>query len=436
MPVLEFILRWQILLGLLGAACLFVPWHQRRSLFPVRIILGTLLLFAVLGRVSMPGMLPQFAAPDRSLPLMWLYLLLNTALVFLLVWACFDCSAVQALFTATCAYTVQHITSKLAYMAVIPLGLFGWLSVLLLLLCNLLVCVPIYLYFTKRFQKEHRLMFDNVAAVIYSGLFLFAAVFLSTVLEGNLDTASGSYLESYLALNAFCILFAGVILSIEFKNCSIKQLENEKMILEQLLESDKLQYEQAKKDMEKINIRYHDLKQQYSRADDEERSKLEAEIGALNFRYYTDNKALDIVLTQKALVCEKACIQFVCSADGKCLSGMKHYHIYSLLGNAIDNAIECLSKVDDPTKKVIHLNISRRSDMAVIHIENYTPAPPVRRNGEYVTTKEDPLGHGYGLKSIRNIAELYSGTADCFVEDSVFCLLVTFPCGLLKARRE
>lgn len=73
-------------------------------------------------------------------------------------------------------------------------------------------------------------------------------------------------------------------------------------------------------------------------------------------------------------------------------------------------------------------------EMAVIHIENYTPAPLVQRNGEYVTTKENPSGHGYGLKSIRNIAELYSGTADCFVEDSIFCLLVTFPCAELNAR--
>ena len=421
MPVLEFILRWQFLLGLLGAACLFVPWHQRRSFFPVRILLGTLAAFIVLDR-----------AP---LELMWqTHLLLGAALALLLVWGCFDCSIVHALFSATCAYTVQHITSKLTYMAVIPLGLFGWPSVFLLLLCNLLVCVPIFLQFTRRFRREGRLMFDNVGTVVYYGLFLFVAVFLSTVLESNLDVGADSYTESYLALNAFCVLFAIVILSIEFKNCSMKQLENEKMILEQLLESDKLQYEQAKKDMEKINIRYHDLKQQYSRADDEERSKLDAEISTLNLRYYTDNKALDIVLTQKALVCEKARIQFVCSVDGKCLSRMKHYHIYSLLGNAIDNAIECLSKVDDPGKKVIRLNISRCVDMAVIHIENYTPAQLVQRNGEYVTTKENPSGHGYGLKSIRNIAGLYSGTADCFVEDSVFCLLVTFPCAELKVR--
>lgn len=420
MFIVDFMIHWQIMLGLLGAACLFVPWNQRRSYFPLRTVLGTVVLFLVLRYI------PVLAMPPASLQL-----LLYTVLIVLWVWVCFDCSIVHAIFSATCAYTVQHIASKLTYLVVMLLMSQGSLGketiVLLLLLANALVCMPIFLQFTRRFFKEGRLMFDSVRTVMLSGLFLFVAVFLSSLLESNLDSASNTYLTSYLALNAFCILFAAVILSMEFANCSIKRLENEKMILEQLLENDKLQYEQAKKDMEKINIRYHDLKQQYSRASDEEREKLEAEIKAIHLRYYTGNKALDIVLTQKSVVCENADIQFVCSIDGSCLSEMKHYHIYSLLGNAIDNAIECLAKVEYTSKKVINLDISRFNDMAVIRMENYMPTLPILHNGVLVTTKQDTSGHGYGMKSIYNIAELYGGTADYFVEDEVFCLLVTLP---------
>ena len=79
----------------------------------------------------------------------------------------------------------------------------------------------------------------------------------------------------------------------------------------------------------KINIRYHDLKQQYSRATDEERARLEEEMDNLNLRYLTGNKALDITLTQKSALCGQAGIQLVCSADSSCLEDMKHYHIYS-----------------------------------------------------------------------------------------------------------
>lgn len=425
MLIIDFIYQWQIVLGMLGAACLFVPWSRRRGRFPLRAALGTALLLALLNFVP------------SSVPPPW-RLLLYTVLLVLLIWACFDCNIVHAVFSVTCAYAVQHITSKLTYMVIQLLLIYGSprteTAFLLLLLSNVLVCLPIFLGFTRRFLREGQLMFDRTKTVIYSGLFLVVAVYLSFLLENNLDRTADTYLTSYLALNAFCVLFAAAVLSMEFSDCSIKRLENENMILEQLLENDKQRYEQAKKSMEQINIRYHDLKQQYTRAPDGERGKLEAEMKALKLCYYTGNKALDIVLTQKASLCEDAGVQLVCSADGSCLSGMTHYHIYSLLGNAIDNAIECLAKVDDAAKKVISLTLSRRGDMAVICIENYTPGPPVLRDGVLVTTKQDASGHGYGVKSIKNIAELYGGTADYFVEDGIFYLLVTLPCIGADAR--
>jgi len=426
MFIIDFLLERQIVLGMLGAACLFVPWNQRRSHFLLRSLAGTILILIVFDHI-----------PTLPVPF---WLLLCTALVALLIWACFDCGVVHVIFSSTCAYAVQHMTSKFAYMIIALLMVRGKAgkesTFMLLLLANILVCVPIFLGFTRRFLKNGQLIFDSVKAVIYSGLFLFVAVFLSYLLESNLDQATDTFVASYLALNAFCILFAAAILSMEFSNCSMKRLEKENMILEQLLESDKLQYEQAKKDMEKINIRYHDLKQQYTRAGEGERAKLEAEMKSLNLRYYTGNKALDIVLTQKAGICESAGIQLICSVDGGCLAGMTHYHIYSLLGNAIDNAIECLAKVEDKAKKVISLDINRCGDMAVIRMENYTPVVPILRNGVPITTKQEISEHGYGMKSIKNIAEIYGGTAAYFVEDEIFYLLVTFPFMELKVQPE
>ena len=343
----------------------------------------------------------------------WAKLLLYTALLFGLIWFSFDCSPLHALFYTTCAYAVQHIASKVAYMPIAWLVQHGrtdgLVNFVILFFSNLVVCLVIYLLFTLRIRRG-RLLFDNVKTVLYSGFFLIAAVYLSVVLEDVLDSSAESYLTAYLALNAFCILFAITILALEFSNCSIKSLEQENETLAQLLECDKQQYEQAKKDMEKINIRYHDLKQQYSRATDEERARLEEEMNNLNLRYLTGNKALDITLTQKSALCGQAGIQLVCSADGSCLEDMKHYHIYSLLGNALDNAIECLTQVNDASKRVITLDISRCRDMAVIRVQNYTPAPPTLRDGAIVTTKQNTEEHGYGIKSIKSIAEQYGAT--------------------------
>ena len=75
---------------------------------------------------------------------------------------------------------------------------------------------------------------------------------------------------------------------------------------------------------------------------DRERTKLENEMENLNLRYFTGNKALDITLTQKAGLCAQNGIQLICSADGSCLAKMKHYHIYSLLGNALDLSLSLI----------------------------------------------------------------------------------------------
>lgn len=424
--ILDLFYPRQIILGMLGAACLFVPWGRRRRYFPLRITLGTVLLLALM---------EFFSAVSTPLTL---NLLLSAVFLALLIWGCFDCGVTHAVFSATCAYVVQHITSKLAYMVLQPWILRGDMAkeapFLLLLLTNAIVCTIIFFGFTRRVLLRGELLFDSTKTVVYSGLFLTVAVYLSFVLESNLDRAADTFLTSYLALNALCVLFAVAILSMEFSNCSIKRLENENMILARLLENDRQRYEQARQNMEKINIRYHDLKQQYSRAGEEEREKLEAEMKELKLYYYTGNKALDIALTQKAGICQEAGIRLVCSVDGRCLSGMTHYHIYSLLGNAIDNAIECLAKVEDGDKKVIDLTVRRRGDMAVICVENYTPELPVLHDGAMVTTKADPSGHGYGMKSIKSIAEQYGGTADYFVESQVFCLLVTIPCAEEEAQ--
>ena len=240
MPVINWILSQQIQLGMILCACLFVPWGQRRSCFVPRLAAGVCVFLVLTDTLIF-------------LPF-WAKLLLYTTLLFALIWFSFDCSPLHALFYTTCAYAVQHIASKLAYMPIIWLiqhgRTDGRVNFVILLFSNLVVCLVIYLLFTLRIRRG-RLLFDNVKTVLYSGFFLIAAVYLSVVLEDVLDSSAESYLTAYLALNAFCILFAITILALEFSNCSIKSLEQENEMLAQLLECDKQQYEQAKKTWKK-----------------------------------------------------------------------------------------------------------------------------------------------------------------------------------------
>lgn len=205
--------------------------------------------------------------------------------------------------------------------------------------------------------------------------------------------------------------------------------------LERRLAQEGHYYEMAQANMELINIKCHDLKHQIaalrSMDDSAERS---AEIEELQnaVMFYdnyakTGNEALDCVLTEKGLFCNQKGIRFTYMADGAGLSHMRYMDIYALFGNALDNAIENVTKIADENKRIISLRVFVRAGFVNIHVENYCEDMPTVRNGLPVTTKTDTNRHGYGLRSIRYIAQKYGGNFNFNVTDNTFCLSVLIP---------
>lgn len=423
MIAVSFILRNQIMIGMLGALFLFVLLRKRRKFFCLRIICS------VLAAISLSAFVP--------IPAPFSYLVYFVA-INLIVWICFDYSWKHVLFSATCAYCVQHMTSKIAYLLMTLWGHFDFvfvrynsslLSLAMLLLVNAAVCIPIYFIWTRRVIHGGELKLGSFKALIYTAVFIVCAVFLSFYTELALVKGGSPLFElGYICLNGLCALFAWIVLMVNFANCRGELLTEEKRTLEQLLEKDKQQYELAKQNMERINIRYHDIKKRRGMAMTvEEAQKFDEELKKFRKLYYTGNEVVDITLSEKASLCADAGIQFICSVDGSRLDMIKPYQIYSLLGNAIDNAIESLRSVADEDKKVIRLDIFGRGNMSVIRVVNYLANEPKMENGMPVTTKLDKENHGFGLKSIKSIAEEYGGMIYISTENHEFTLVVTIP---------
>ena len=70
-----------------------------------------------------------------------------------------------------------------------------------------------------------------------------------------------------------------------------------------------------------------------------------------------------------------------------------------------------------------------RENNGFLEIEesNYFDGPLVLEDNLPATTKEDPNQHGFGIKSIRYITELYGGKFSVRVEDNMFFLRILFP---------
>ena len=138
---------------------------------------------------------------------------------------------------------------------------------------------------------------------------------------------------------------------------------------------------------------------------------------------------LDVMLTTKERAGADRGITFTAVADGSLLSGMSSMDIASLFGNALDNAIEATSKLPKREQRLIKLALYEQNHFIVIRVENYYDSRLKKdAEGNLRTTKrDDQHRHGFGVKSIRHIAQQYGGEVTIRTEDHWFVLTALIP---------
>lgn len=196
------------------------------------------------------------------------------------------------------------------------------------------------------------------------------------------------------------------------------------------------QYRYYQNSMDMIHMKYHDLKHQITglrgESDEEKRKewldRLEEELDENRLIEQTGNHVLDTMLAAKVFQARKNQIRITCVADGKLLNFMHVTDICTIFGNGLDNAIESVVTLEDQTKRIIHVTLSRQKAFILINISNYVDQEPELKNGELPkTSKQDRENHGYGLKSIRQTVEKYQGSMTVQVKNHWFELRILIP---------
>ena len=213
----------------------------------------------------------------------------------------------------------------------------------------------------------------------------------------------------------FCCILS---LFMQFGLLEQSRLNEENLALEQLIKENAKQYELSKKTVEIINMKCHDLKHRIL--------ELEQAGNADHGQLEEIRKPLDIILSEKNLLCEKYQIKFSYMIDGEKLTGIKSGDIAAIFGNALDNAIECAAELP-VEKRIISLIGYARQDVMGIHIENYCEDELEFRNGLPVSTKGDDNYHGFGMKSIQYVVEKYGGNLVANLEEKIFSVDIIFP---------
>ena len=353
--------------------------------------------------------------------------------------ALFDASVWVALFCSTAGYTAQNLasgTGELVFSLLPFLGIDPHAPTVALVtwaLSAVAVFVPCHLLVGRKIsseglsQVEDRSMLGMMAVV--------SLVVIGFDLTIKLLDEQGLALGFVVVLRLFHALACVFTLAMEYALLYRRHLEQDMAATERLLAERERQYRMSRENIEAINIKCHDIKHQIrtlagrgATVDSGVLDDIEREVNVYDSTVETGNEALDTILTEKGLVCEQRGITLTCVADGSALSRLAPADLYALFGNALDNAIEAVSELDDPARRSISLSVRAVVGVAAIHVENYVAsAPRLAGDGLPETTKGDRLNHGFGTRSMRTIAERYGGTLSLSYSEGIFRLDAMIP---------
>ncbi|MCD7946077.1 MAG: ATP-binding protein [Clostridiales bacterium] len=429
----DFLLSLSLPAELMVAAALYFARCPRRNRFFIRLLPGgilTLLLpMWVLGlwNVLLPG------AWQSQMAYSLIYSFAAYFAVAGLTLLCFRLPLREAFYGTTCAYLTQHL-AYCFHRLLFPQALNDTLdsySVGYLLVYGL-VYLAAYYAFARHLLTGGEYLVKGAYSLATTVSALSVALVLSAVAQ-ELRTVDGTLYPVCLLYAIACCSF---VLWIQVNQK--RRLDDQRRldVQEQLWLQHKAQYEMATENVELINRKCHDLKHQIaalrSISDQGQREQsiqeLEQSVMIYDSMVETGNGVLDTVLTEKSLLCEQRGITLTCVADGACLSFMDAVDIYALFGNALDNAIEAVSALEDEELRTIAVTVFARADLVFLQLENYYGGTLKGEGALPETTKEQEPGyHGFGLKSIRYTAEKYGGFLTVQTEDNIFLLRVTIP---------
>lgn len=421
--IFGFFLYHGFVIELFISCFLFVMHFPRRKLFAIRVSVTLAVFFlASFFWNYLENSLFTSETPPIYIPM--IRYISCFALLVLAIYFCFDKTFGVSLFCGIAAYSTQHGAYKLGEIVLRALtgviaSEFCYLSYVL---TEAVVYLAVFFAFSERIKNAEQEYLEN-RQVIYLSI---ALIMYSIMFQYSNRLEIGYYLV-YAFYDVLCSVFTLVIQFAILKNGKI---QHEYKVMEHLRHLEKSQYDLSKKNMELLNIKFHDLKHLISSIGDissDEKYELERAVSIYDMTIKTGSEVLDVILAEKSLFCDQKGVRFEKIADGKLLGFMSNSDVYSLFGNAIDNAVEAVTKIKDPERRFVTLMVRETRGMLLIRIENCFDGAVEFDDGLPITTKEDKLYHGYGTKSIRNIVEKYNGDFYMRAEEGTFELNILFP---------
>lgn len=443
MNVVNLFFEYRVILEILASVALFTYWMPRRNHLAIRF--GGMAIILMLAVSFWGRIFPQNNT--------WMVTVRHFILFFIfagIVLLLYEIHVSDALFYVTAAFVFQHLAYKIASLlqyvvfaeydfarygydverqsletAIRNMWLYVLFAILVYALLSIVVAVPLNharVTETRNFSVTCMMLSMLVCVNLFQGLFV----------RYGLETTD----ELYLLLMVFNIINCFFMLTLLVQMTRKWKSEKDNDMFQHMLYQQRERMKMSKEMIELINVKYHDMNKMISswesRGPREELAELGKEINVYGLSVKTGNEALDILLAEKSLACDQKGVRLNCMIDGSALNFMHAVDVYALFGNAMDNAMEAVLKLDDPRQRYIGIRVANQSGMLMIRIENRYKVGPVYKNGVIQTSKKDKDYHGYGIRSMEMITEKYQGSMSVNVGGELFCVCILLPPGERK----
>lgn len=404
---------------------LFFLNFSRRQHFAAR-FLGALVLGA--GGVFLIGHLLY-----ASSVLVFVYYLIEFCMLLVIFHFCFQTSWVQALCCASAGRATQHMIYQLLQLVSLEFDPSRYVSTdsfayfLGALLSYLPFCAVIYLALGRKIG-DFDFAYEKGEFRWRMGVLSAVMVLVCVGITRFAKSSATRDIYAVIAESLYAIICCLLCMLMQFELNRRAKLTKEMEMVRMLWKKDSKQLAERKDTIELINMKCHDIRHKledyHLPITDEEEQELKSLIRIYDQTYRTGSQTLDVLLADRALLCEKDHIQLSFLGDGSCLKFLTEADIYSLLGNALGNAVEASRRLEEK-KRQISMIIRHSGDLVSISVTNYYQGQLHFEEDLPVTTQPDAEDfHGYGMKSMQAIAQKYGGKLKVKAEDGVFNLTI------------
>ena len=136
---------------------------------------------------------------------------------------------------------------------------------------------------------------------------------------------------------------------------------------------------------------------------------------------HTNHVSVDAIINTKLTYAQENGIEVVCRIDSN-LPPLRDIDYCTLLGNLLDNAIE--ASLNNLLQPEIVLEMHCENEQLLIQIKNRIDTSVLTSNPKLKTSKQIKSEHGFGIRSVQEIAAYYDGSVDFYEDGGYFIVAV------------